>query len=78
MAYTVVYRNDIGGHVRDFCSFQSLYQAKIELAILKKEFENECDDCGFLDCIEVLEDIDTHYEASDGEDCVEIQIVQDL
>lgn len=42
---------------------------------MKDAFIEECD---FMDCVEVEKDTPSHYEATDGEDWITIQITQTL
>lgn len=79
MNYIILNKNEIGGeNIYTSYSSQTLDEAKELLKQLKHKFEAECEDAGFLDCIEVEQDTETYYEATDGEDWIEIKILKDL
>lgn len=79
MNYTILNKNEIGGeNISTSYSRQTLDEAKELLRQLKQKFEAECEDAGFLDCIEVEQDTEIHYEVTDGEDWFEIQILKNL
>lgn len=78
MTYYLIYSNGIGGSYCTNLQFSSLGEAQKHLQKFKKAFEMDCDDAGFLDCIRVESDTPTHYEATDGEDWIDIRILKEL
>ncbi|WP_455629897.1 hypothetical protein [Parabacteroides sp.] len=75
MSYVLNYSDEIIERKSRSFSFGSLEDAKRVLKEFKDKFVKECD---FMDYIQVEADTPTHYEATDGEDWIDIQITQTL
>ncbi|WP_287619912.1 hypothetical protein [Parabacteroides sp.] len=75
MSYILNYSDEIIERKSTSIPFRNLEDAKKMLKKLKDEFVAECD---FMDCIMVELDTPTHYEATDGEGWINIQIAQTL
>ncbi len=73
--YILNYSDEIIERTPKTIPLTDLDRAKEILKELKEAFIEECD---FMDCIEVEKDTPTHYEATDGEDWITIQISQTL
>ncbi len=73
--YILNYNEDIIEKESRTIPFANLDDAKRILREYRDQFISECD---FMDCIEVEKDTPTHYEATDGEDWITIQISQTL
>ena len=75
MSYFLNYTDEIIERKSKSFTYEKLEDAKRMLKEFKDTFAEECD---FMDCIIVESDTPTHYEATDGEDWITIQITKTL
>lgn len=73
--YILNYKEDIINGKSSVIPFTSLDDAKRKLKEFRDDFIGECD---FMDNLTVERDTLTHYEATDGEERIIIQITQTL